>query len=156
MDEEVALPRATLNKMIRDALPGDMRLSSDCNDKMIECCEEFISLIASEANEVSSKDGKSTILPEHVVSALGELQFHDFVGPVQEVWQKYKAENKHGEKKLSKKSGADKAGMSEEEQIALQQKMFAAARARSMGESQLGAAAAAANAASNNPSGGNE
>jgi len=137
MDEEVGLPRATINKIIRDAMPSDSRLSADACDKLIECATEFVNLVSSEANDVCSTEGKSTIHPDHVVTALGKLQFTYLLPEVQQTYDAYKAEHKHGDKKASKRSGADKVGMSEEEQIALQQQMFAAARARSMGSADL-------------------
>eukprot|EP00873_Tetraselmis_striata_P045428 jgi/Tetstr1/465692/TSEL_010333.t1 len=137
MDDEVGLPRATINKMIRDSMPSDSRLSADCCDKLIECATEFVNLLSSEANEVCSAQEKSTIHPDHVVKALEQLQFGFLLPGVQETYSKFKAEHKHGEKRAFKKSGADKVGMSEEEQIALQQQMFAAARARSMGSADF-------------------
>jgi len=138
-DDEVGLPRATINKMIRDAMPKDARLSSDCCEKIMQCCNEFINLVSSEANEICTKEGKSTILPDHVVKALKDLQYHDLLPGVQAVWDKHKSEHKWGDKKASKRSGADKCGMSQEEQIALQQQMFAAARARSMTQNEFNA-----------------
>uniref|UniRef100_A0A061R4Q4 Nuclear factor subunit b13 n=1 Tax=Tetraselmis sp. GSL018 TaxID=582737 RepID=A0A061R4Q4_9CHLO len=144
MEEEVGLPKATISKLIRENLP-EHRLSADLCDKLLECCTEFINLVASEANDVCSKESKNTIHPEHVVQALSELQFTEFVPAVSEAWEKYKEENKiaANKQRLSKKQAANQVGMSEEEQIALQQQMFAAARARSMGEGQLEEAAMA-------------
>jgi histone H3/H4 len=110
MDEEVGLPRATINKIIRDAMPSDSRLSADACDKLIECATEFVNLVSSEANDVCSTEGKSTIHPDHVVTALGKLQFTYLLPEVQQTYDAYKAEHKHGDKKASKRSGADKAG----------------------------------------------
>lgn len=107
-EDEVGLPRATINKMVRDALPSDARLSADCCEKIIDCCTEFVNLISSEANEVCNKESKTTIHPDHVIKALTELQYTEFLPEVQEVWDKYKSEHKWGDKKLSKQSGADK------------------------------------------------
>jgi len=39
---------------------------------------EFVQLVSSEANDVSEKDKKTTITPEHVLSALEQLGFSEF------------------------------------------------------------------------------
>ena len=46
--------------------------------------------MASEANEISEKDAKKTIAPEHVTAALKELGFPEYVGPVQEAADDFK------------------------------------------------------------------
>ena len=50
-DEELSLPKATIQKLIQDYLPNDMSCAKDTRDLLIECCVEFIHLVSSEANE---------------------------------------------------------------------------------------------------------
>lgn len=57
---------------------------------MIEACVEFITLISSEANEISEKDSKKTISAEHVAAALKELGFEAYVEPVLESAEEFK------------------------------------------------------------------
>jgi predicted ATP-dependent protease len=71
---------------------------------------EFIHLIASEANEISAKENKKTIQPEHVLKALHvcylrkertdlvlqELGFRQFVDQVNETYQKHKTDQAVG------------------------------------------------------------
>ena len=57
---------------------------------LIECCVEFITMISSEANEISEKDAKKTISAEHVAMALKSLGFESYVGPVMESAEEYK------------------------------------------------------------------
>lgn len=51
---------------------------------------EFVSLISSEANEISEKEQKKTIGCEHVVTALKELGFDSYVGPVLDAAEEHK------------------------------------------------------------------
>lgn len=131
-DNDVSLPRATLSKMIKDYVPQDVRVANDTIDLLIECCTEFIQLVSSEANEVATKEQKHTIQPEHVVKALQELGFEEFVAEVSSTWEQFKQDLKSSSKINLRKTIADQAGLTEEQQIALQQQMFAAARARSL------------------------
>mmetsp|Transcript_14711 Transcript_14711/g.36667 ORF Transcript_14711/g.36667 Transcript_14711/m.36667 type:complete len:214 (-) Transcript_14711:258-899(-) len=144
--DEVSLPRATLTKLIKDHMPGDMRVASDTMEMLINCCTEFIQLVSSEANEVSSRTHKATIAPEHVVKALEELGLPELLPGVMEAWGAFKEEAKasHTQKANLRKTGAESAGLTQEEQIALQQQMFAAARAASMTSADNAAAISAA------------
>jgi len=62
----------------------------------VDCCVEFITLIASEANDISEREAKKTIACEHVTAALRELGFPEYVGPVQESADEYKKQQAVG------------------------------------------------------------
>lgn len=51
---------------------------------------EFIHLVASEANEVSERQQKKVITPEHVIEALMTLGFQEYVEDVKTVHKEYK------------------------------------------------------------------
>ena len=61
---------------------------------LIECCVEFITLISSEANEIAEKEAKKTIAAEHVVKALKDLGFEEYIEQIQEVAQEHKEHQK--------------------------------------------------------------
>eukprot|EP00124_Ichthyophonus_hoferi_P005298 Ihof_evm1s734 gene=Ihof_evmTU1s734 len=69
-DDDVVLPRATVFKLIKEMMPSDIRCANDTRELILSCCTEFIHLMASEANEVCSKEGKKTISAEHVIVSL--------------------------------------------------------------------------------------
>ncbi|KXZ53060.1 hypothetical protein GPECTOR_8g54 [Gonium pectorale] len=145
-ENDVSLPRTTLQKMIKDCMPPDMRVANDTVELVIACCTEFIQLVSSESNEVATREGRSIIHPDHVLKALTELGFPGFVGEVTSAWDTFKEETKtaHSRKADLRKTGAEQAGLTEEEQILLQQQMFAQARAQSMTTSESAAAMHAA------------
>lgn len=69
-------------------MPNEVTCSKETRELIIECCvgmsaslldnvprscillAEFIHLISSEANEVCEKEGRKTIAPEHIITAL--------------------------------------------------------------------------------------
>ena len=57
---------------------------------MIECCVEFITLVSSEANEISEKEAKKTIACDHITKALEQLGFSDYVPAVLEAAAEHK------------------------------------------------------------------
>lgn len=65
-DEELTLPRASINKMIKEILPN-IRVANDSRELILNCCTEFIHLISSEANDICNHQQKKTINAEHVL-----------------------------------------------------------------------------------------
>jgi histone H3/H4 len=85
---------ATVQKIITEVLAGDqgMSFAKETRDLLIECCVEFITMISSEANEIAEKDAKKTIACEHIVKALEELGFNEYVPDLLEVAQQFKSQ----------------------------------------------------------------
>lgn len=62
--------------------------------RLLECCVEFITLISSEANEISEKESKKTIACEHITKALEQLGFGEYVQYINEVANEHKEQLK--------------------------------------------------------------
>ncbi|VDL64397.1 unnamed protein product [Hymenolepis diminuta] len=80
-DEEVAIPRASLNKFIKEFLP-EARLSIETRDLVLNCCHKFIHQLSSEANAACARANKKTINPEHILSGLESMGLSDYVAEV--------------------------------------------------------------------------
>lgn len=118
---------ATVQKLINEILPSDLVCTKETRDLMIECCVEFIHLLASESNEVCEKDNKKTIAAEHVIGALQTLGFESYVPGVQEVLEEHRVNLKSREKKYST---LETSGLSYEQLQRDQELLFAKARER--------------------------
>ncbi|KAM6495558.1 Histone-fold-containing protein [Amanita muscaria] len=125
-DDDLSLPKATVAKMIAELLPNDIVCAKETRDLVIECCVEFIHLLSSEANEICEQESKKTIAPEHIIAALKRLGFDSFTTEVEDVLKDHKQQQKDREKKVSK---LEQSGMTEEELLEAQQKLFAQSRA---------------------------
>ncbi|KAJ5885370.1 hypothetical protein N7495_009880 [Penicillium taxi] len=116
---------ATVQKIISEILPSNgQTFSKEARDLLMECCVEFITLISSEANDISEKEAKKTIACEHVEKALHELGFSEFVGPVLATVDEHKEQLKSREKKQSK---MEQSGLSEAELMRQQEELFRSA-----------------------------
>lgn len=89
-------PQATVQKIVTEILPASSGLAfgKDARDLLIECCVEFITLISSEANEISEKESKKTIACEHITKALEALGFGEYVQGILEVASEHKEQLK--------------------------------------------------------------
>jgi histone H3/H4 len=87
---------ATVQKIVTEILPPSSGLAfgKDARDLLIECCVEFITLISSEANEISEKESKKTIACEHITKALEQLGFGDYIQDIMEVASEHKEQLK--------------------------------------------------------------
>ena len=83
-DDELTIPRAAMNKMIREMLPNT-RVANDARELILNCCNEFIHLISSESNDICNQLQKKTISAEHVLAALDKLGYGDFRKDAEEV-----------------------------------------------------------------------
>lgn len=78
-DDDIGLPKTTMGRAIKERLPGDMRIAADANEIVLRCCEEFVRMLAATSNELSEKEKKSTILPEHILKSLEDLGFTPYL-----------------------------------------------------------------------------
>ncbi|XP_050428539.1 protein Dr1 [Adelges cooleyi] len=128
-DEELTLPRASVNKMIKDALPN-IRVANDVREMIMNCCTEFIHLVSSEANQVCMAQQKKTINAEHLLTALDHLGFGDYRQQAEEVVKDCKSKRRRQSTRL------ENLGIPEEELYRQQQELFAKAREEQMAQEQ--------------------
>ncbi|KYK59003.1 TBP-binding repressor protein [Drechmeria coniospora] len=127
-NDDLSLPKATVQKIVGEILsPSGASFAKEARDLLIECSVEFITLISSEANEISEKEAKKTIACDHITKALERLGFSDYVPAVLEAAAEHKESQKGREKKADKFANS---GMSMEELARLQEEQFAQARQR--------------------------
>ena len=75
------------------------------------CAAEFVKMLYTEANEVCTEEKKNTIVPDHVLKAVEQLDLQDWIEPLQKALVEYKDMNKPAK---AAKAGAN---MNEEELV---------------------------------------
>jgi len=130
-DDDLSLPKATVTKLISEMMPDDITCAKDTRDLLIDCCVEFIHLIASEANEICEKDSKKTIAAEHVIEALKTLGFETYLNDVIQVNTEHRQSQKDRDRKANR---LEHIGVSEEELARQQQQLFELSRQRYQAE----------------------
>ncbi|KAJ3654415.1 hypothetical protein Zmor_013605 [Zophobas morio] len=123
-DDELTLPRASINKMIKELVPS-VRIANEARELILNCCTEFIHLLSSEANEICNQLHKKTINAEHVLMALEKLGFGDYQTEAEAVLKDCKAV---AAKRRRQSTRLENLGIPEEELLRQQQELFARAR----------------------------
>lgn len=142
LDDELSLPRATVYKMIVEMLPMGVGCGKETRDLLVDCCNEFVHLISSEANDVCEKTGRKTISPEHVVESLKNLGFSEYLEEVQAAHDEHTTQSKEKER-IRANSKAEIAKISEEDLLRQQQELFEQARLKYQQQQQQQAASSA-------------
>jgi len=132
-EEELSLPRASINKMIKELVPH-IRVANESRELILNCCTEFIHLISSEANEICNQKNKKTISAEHILEALDKLGFNDFKRDAVNVLNDCK---QAAAKRRRQSTRLENLGIAEEELLRQQQELFAQARKAMDEEQQL-------------------
>lgn len=127
-DDELTIPRAAVNKMIKELLPN-VRVANEARELILNCCTEFIHLLSSEANDICNQQQKKTINAEHILLALDKLGFGDYRADAEAVLKDCKA---MAAKKRRKSTRLENLGIPEEELLRQQQELFAKAREEQM------------------------
>ncbi|GMM36524.1 negative cofactor 2 transcription regulator complex subunit [Saccharomycopsis crataegensis] len=134
LSEDLSLPKATVQKIISEVLPKDLAFSKDARQVLIECCIEFIMILATESNEIAEKEAKKTIASDHVLKALTELGYDDYLNPIRQLLAQHKESVKGREKKNSK---FQNSGLTEEELLKKQEELFRLSRNRLQNNGQV-------------------
>merc|ERR1712126_675828 len=122
--DELTIPRAAMNKMIKELLPN-IRVANEARELVLNCCTEFIHLISSESNDICNRQQKKTISAEHVLAALEKLGYGDFRKDAEEVLGEHK---EMAAKRRRQSTRLENLGIPEEELLRQQQELFARAR----------------------------
>lgn len=84
-------------------------------------------ILSSMASEMADNEAKKTIAPDHVIKALQELEFDEFIPYLEQILVQHKENQKIRERRDAK---FKKSGLSEEELLRQQEELFRQSRSR--------------------------
>ncbi|EGD75376.1 hypothetical protein PTSG_06453 [Salpingoeca rosetta] len=126
MSDDLALPKAALDKLIKQHL-GSVRASSDLKTAISACCTEMIHMLASQSNGIAEGKKRKIINPEDVIQALKELELEQYI-PAAEASMAQVKEAAKVQRQRRANATAQKKAMGTEEMRREQEKMLAEAR----------------------------
>ncbi|ODV85310.1 hypothetical protein CANARDRAFT_199045 [[Candida] arabinofermentans NRRL YB-2248] len=125
--DELSLPKATVQKIVSEILPSEFSFTKDAREALIECCIEFLMILSTESNDIADKELKKTISTDHVLKAVKDLGFVDYLPLLEKCLNEFKETSKVKERKSNK---FQNSGLSEEELLKQQEELFRASRNR--------------------------
>lgn len=120
-DEDLNIPRAAINKFVKDVIP-DVRVSNETREIILRCCNEFIHIVTSEANVICDEQQKKTIASDHVLAVFDRLGWPEYKEVATVVDSACKGRKKRQSTKL------EHTGIPEEELLKQQQELIKKAK----------------------------
>merc|ERR1712166_1523797 len=84
------LPIANINRIMKEALPKDTKISKEARECVQECVSEFIAFITCEACEITNIEKRKTINGEDILKAMTDLNFESYLSNLEYYNKKYK------------------------------------------------------------------
>ncbi|XP_070614474.1 DNA polymerase epsilon subunit 3 [Erythrolamprus reginae] len=103
--EDLNLPNAVITRIIKEALPEGVNVSKEARSAISRAASVFVLYATSCANNFARKGKRKTLNAGDVISAMEEMEFQRFVGPLKESLEAYRNEQKgrRGVSELKKK-----------------------------------------------------
>ena len=111
--EDLNLPNAVVTRIIKDAIPEGVNISKEARLAISKAASVFVLYATSCANNLALKGKRKTISATDVISSMEDMEFDQFIEPLQQVLEEYRKEQK------SKKDAASerKKKVKEEEKL---------------------------------------
>lgn len=123
-DSDLDLPRALVKRIVKTKLAAlaaagagdkkEFQVNKDALTALSESTKVFISYIASTANDICREKKRQTLSADDVFAALTELEFSEFVEPLQKQLEAFKTANKEKAKARQDKEKAKRRRQEDE------------------------------------------
>jgi DNA polymerase epsilon subunit 3 len=104
--EDLNLPNAVINKIIKEALPDNVNISKDARLAISKAASVFVLYSTSCANNFAMQHKRKTITGQDVLDAMKEMEFERFVEPLKRSLEAYKEQRSR--KDVTEKGGGGK------------------------------------------------
>ncbi|KAM0681739.1 negative cofactor 2 transcription regulator complex subunit ncb2 [Glugoides intestinalis] len=131
LDDESSLPKATVDKLIQDLTPPGYSVNRDVRTHLRNATHTFLKIIALESNRLCDVEKKKTISASHVLKAIENHGFGEFVKECNLAAKNY---DDYSRQKPSKQNKLNNNEKTMEELGELQKKLFKQAFEQQMRE----------------------
>ncbi|KAG5899789.1 hypothetical protein JTB14_006124 [Gonioctena quinquepunctata] len=104
--EDLNLPNASVQKIIKEALPDSVNIGKDARSALSRAASVFVLYVTSQASNEAQKNSRKTLIGKDVIKALEELEFETFIQPLEEALKEFK-NSKPKKQGKAKKSNED-------------------------------------------------
>ncbi|XP_051153571.1 DNA polymerase epsilon subunit 3-like [Leptopilina boulardi] len=112
--EDLNLPNAVITRIIKESLPDGIAIGKEAKLAVAKASSIFILYITSVANTIAKNQNRKTINGADVTQAMKDIEFEQFLEPLQESLEIYKKSQKDKKEATDKKKQNNKNDTSEE------------------------------------------
>lgn len=82
--QDLTLPSAVVVRLIKESLPDGISIAKEARICLNKAAAVFVLYVTSAANSVAMKNNRKTIAGQDVIQAMEDMEFEQFVEPLQE------------------------------------------------------------------------
>lgn len=82
--EDLNLPQASVQKIIKEALPDNVNIGKDVRAALSRAASMFILYITAQGTQIAQKSNRKTLTAQDMFEALEEADFDEFIEPLKE------------------------------------------------------------------------
>ncbi|KAK9877234.1 hypothetical protein WA026_016980 [Henosepilachna vigintioctopunctata] len=115
--EDLNLPNAPIQKIIKEALPESVHIGKDARSALSRAASVFVLYITSQASKQAQKFKRKTLSGQDVMNALSDLGFEEFLEPLEEFLKSFQDSKGMQKKRKMKNVTADDPEIAEVDEI---------------------------------------
>uniref|UniRef100_A0A0B6Z7R3 DNA polymerase epsilon subunit 3 n=1 Tax=Arion vulgaris TaxID=1028688 RepID=A0A0B6Z7R3_9EUPU len=101
--EDLNLPNAVVTRIIKDAIPEGVSVSKEARLAISKAASVFVLYATSCSNNFALKNKRKTINAQDVLSAMEDMEFEQFIEPLQQCQEAFRAEKLEKKKEKTPK-----------------------------------------------------
>ncbi|KAG7211489.1 hypothetical protein KM043_010761 [Ampulex compressa] len=101
--EDLNLPNAVVTRIIKEALPDGVTIGKDARTAIAKASSIFILYLTSSANIIAKKGNRKTISGPDVIQAMTDIEFEQFIDPLQDSLENFRKAQKEKKDATSKR-----------------------------------------------------
>uniref|UniRef100_A0A6P7FSF6 DNA polymerase epsilon subunit 3 n=1 Tax=Diabrotica virgifera virgifera TaxID=50390 RepID=A0A6P7FSF6_DIAVI len=87
--EDLNLPNNTVQKIIKEVLPDSVYIGKDARSALSRAASVFVLYVTSQASNEAQNNNRTMLIANDVLKALEELDFENFIEPLEEVLKEH-------------------------------------------------------------------
>uniref|UniRef100_A0A182NZR2 DNA polymerase epsilon subunit 3 n=1 Tax=Anopheles epiroticus TaxID=199890 RepID=A0A182NZR2_9DIPT len=105
--EDLNLPNTSVTRLIKEAIPADVKVSSECRVALARATSVFVLYLTSAATTVSHQSNHKSLTADHVLKGLEEIEFESFIQPLKGELENFRKMIKSKKDKKAAKTDTD-------------------------------------------------
>nr|ABM55616.1 DNA-directed polymerase, epsilon 3, p17 subunit-like protein [Maconellicoccus hirsutus] len=88
--DDLNLPTTIIARLIKDALPQGVSVTAEAKAAIARAASVFVLYLTNMSNTLARQNSRKRIIPKDIFDSLCEVDFSEFVAPLQDVFERYK------------------------------------------------------------------
>uniref|UniRef100_A0A182MG16 DNA polymerase epsilon subunit 3 n=1 Tax=Anopheles culicifacies TaxID=139723 RepID=A0A182MG16_9DIPT len=105
--EDLNLPNTSVTRLIKEAIPADVKVSSECRIALARATSVFVLYLTTTATTVAQQKNHKSLTADHVLKGLEEIEFESFIQPLKAELESFRKMIKSRKDKKAAKPDSD-------------------------------------------------